>query len=50
MTVHKQPGPGLLESVYEEALCVELRERGIAFERQLEIGINYKDSIYGFSS
>jgi GxxExxY protein len=36
-------GPGLLESVYEEALVWELRERGLLVERQLEIPITYKE-------
>jgi GxxExxY protein len=33
--VHRHLGPGLLESVYEEAFCHELGLRGIAFQRQL---------------
>jgi GxxExxY protein len=45
--VHRHRGPGFLESVYEEALCVELAERGIAFERQKEIGVLYKDREIG---
>jgi GxxExxY protein len=32
--VHRAPGPGLLESAYEECLCFELREHGLSFERQ----------------
>lgn len=40
--VHRVLGPGLLESIYEEALCVELELRGIAFERQVEIDVYYK--------
>ena len=32
--VHRTIGPGLLESVYEECLCVELRLRNIPFQRQ----------------
>ncbi len=40
--VHRNLGPGFLESVYEEALCVELGLRGIEFERQLSHGIDYK--------
>lgn len=32
--VHRVLGPGFLEEVYEQALCVELRLRGIPFERQ----------------
>ena len=43
--VHRVLGPGLLESVYEEALCVELRLRGISFQRQVEVDVNYKGQI-----
>ncbi|MFN8361194.1 MAG: GxxExxY protein [Candidatus Kapaibacterium sp.] len=35
-------GAGLLESVYEEALCHELKERGMSVERQLSMPIYYK--------
>jgi len=35
-------GPGLLESVYEEALCWELQQRGLQVERQLDVPIRYK--------
>jgi len=40
--VHRQLGPGFLESVYEEALSVELEDRQIPFERQMEISVPYK--------
>jgi GxxExxY protein len=40
--VHRALGPGFLESFYEEALCIELSERGIPFERQKAIKINYR--------
>lgn len=40
--VHKLLGPGLLESVYEEALCHEFVSQGIAFERQTWVPIDYK--------
>ena len=40
--VHKVFGPGFLESVYEEALCVELKMRDITFARQTPISLNYK--------
>ena len=39
--VHKTFGPGLLESVYEEAICQELLYRNIPFTRQQEIKIDY---------
>ncbi len=40
--VHKNLGRGLLESIYEEALYVELELRRVGFERQVEIDIVYK--------
>ena len=40
--VHKALGPGLLESTYEECLCIELRLRNLPYERQKEIPITYK--------
>jgi len=42
--VHKVLGPGLLENIYEECLCVELIRRGMSFERQKELPILYKDA------
>ena len=49
MEVHRKLGPGFLESVYEEALCVELREQKVAFQRQFEVAINYKGHAVGKS-
>ncbi|MGB7531857.1 MAG: GxxExxY protein [Halobacteriota archaeon] len=43
--VHKHLGPGLLESIYEEALCYEFSLREIPFERQVEVDVIYKDKI-----
>jgi GxxExxY protein len=43
--VHRTLGPGLLESIYEEALCHELFLRNISFERQKEVDVFYKDKI-----
>ena len=41
--VHRElGGPGLLESVYEEALVEELTRRGLRLERQLQVPIIYK--------
>ena len=40
--VYKTLGPGLLESVYEEALCYELDQRGLMVERQKQVPIVYK--------
>lgn len=40
--VHKVLGPGLLESSYEECICYELELRGLSFERQKPLALNYK--------
>jgi len=40
--VHKNLGPGLLESTYEQCLCRELELRRLPFERQIGIPIEYK--------
>lgn len=42
--VYNTLGPGLLETVYEEALCFELHQRGLKIERQLEVPIRYKEA------
>lgn len=44
---HRQLGPGYLESIYEEALCLELADAGIPFGRQKEIGVDYKGRTVG---
>jgi GxxExxY protein len=41
--VHKELGPGFVESIYENALAVELRHRGIRFHRQLSAPVLFKD-------
>ena len=43
--VHKELGPGLVESIYEEALCYELTQAGLRFRRQEKVPIHYKDVI-----
>ena len=40
--VHRNLGPGLLESAYEECLCHELHLRGLDFKRQVELPLLYK--------
>ena len=40
--VHRALGPKLLESIYEEAMCIELSLRRLAFERQKKIQLCYK--------
>jgi GxxExxY protein len=42
MEVHRQLGPGLLESAYEECLCLELKEAGVVFRRQVPLPVIYK--------
>ena len=39
--IHKQLGPGLLESVYEVRMCHEFKKRGIPFERQIYLPVIY---------
>ena len=43
--VHRILGPGLLESIYEDALVVELRLRGTQVERQVAVDVDYKGQI-----
>ena len=41
--VHRNLGPGLLESAYEECLCYELKKTGCSFRRQMNLPVVYKD-------
>jgi GxxExxY protein len=43
--VHRWLGPGLLESVYEVALCKELRMRRMLVERQVSVPVTYKEEV-----
>ena len=43
--VHNVLGPGLPESAYEAALCIELRNGGVAFKRQIGIPLYYKGEL-----
>ncbi len=45
--VHRELGPGLLESICESALCIELDDRNIPYERQKSIPVNYKKHVLG---
>ncbi len=40
--VHRELGPGLLESAYEECLAYELQSRNVPFERQKPVPVDYK--------
>jgi GxxExxY protein len=43
--VHRELGPGLLESLYEEAFCIELGRRGLPFRRQVPVPVVYKEQV-----
>ncbi|MBC8504635.1 MAG: GxxExxY protein [Anaerolineales bacterium] len=43
--VHRLLGPGLLESIYEKALCLEFDLRGINYECQIEMDVIYKGNV-----
>ena len=45
--VHQVLGPGFIEAVYENALCIELAKRGLRFERQKTIAILYEGVAVG---
>ncbi|MBZ5585128.1 MAG: GxxExxY protein [Acidobacteriia bacterium] len=44
--VHRQLGPGLMEPVYEECLCYELKPLGLWFQRQTQLPVLYKGIRY----
>jgi len=46
IAVHRELGPGLLESVYEVVLAYELGQRGLSVKRQVPIPIRYKDMTF----
>jgi len=46
IAVHRELGPGLLESVYEVVLAQELQERGMKVERQVPVAIEYKGVVF----
>jgi len=48
IAVHRQLGPGFLESIYEVALSIELRKQGLRFDRQRRVPIFYDDIEIGF--
>ena len=43
LKIHRILGPGLLESVYEEVLCYELKKSGIKFSRQKVVSVVYEE-------
>jgi len=48
LEVHRQLGPGFLETIYRKAMCLELTDRGVHFEEEKAIDVLYKGrSIHG---
>lgn len=47
LEVHRELGPGLLESIYEKALCFELEKRELGFESQKPVPVLYKGQSLG---
>ncbi len=45
--VHNELGPGFLESIYEDALAIELRSHGLSVETQVRIPVIYKKQVVG---
>ena len=45
LEVHRQLGPGLLENVYESALCIEMNAQGLAFARQVGVPLYYRGEL-----
>ena len=43
--VHRYLGPGLLESVYETAICIEFTAAGLSFTRQIGVPLYYKGAL-----
>ena len=45
-TVHKNLGPGLLESIYEVCFCHELHKRNLKYEKQYPLPIKYDEIVF----
>jgi GxxExxY protein len=45
--VHNSLGPGFLESLYEEAMTLELKSLGLKLERQKQVSVTYKSQVIG---
>ena len=42
IAVHRALGPGFIEKIYQEALCIELHARGLTYERERAIVVRYR--------
>jgi GxxExxY protein len=47
IAVHRELGPGFLESVYESALCIELDHLGLPYSRQVVVELGYRGQPVG---
>ncbi|MCX6966329.1 MAG: GxxExxY protein [Verrucomicrobia bacterium] len=47
LAVHRELGPGFLESIYETALCLELNALGVSHERQKTLPVFYRGAVVG---
>ena len=47
LAVHRELGPGFLESIYTAALCLELSANGLTFERERTVFVNYRNTLLG---
>jgi len=45
INIHKELGPGLLESVYEQCLLIELSDMGLQTQNEVEVHVNYRGHI-----
>lgn len=45
--VYRKLGPGLLESIYELALCYEIKKMGLDVSRQIDLPVQYENEILG---
>jgi GxxExxY protein len=43
IAVHRELGPGLLESAYEACLAYELEQAGLPYQRQVALPVSYKN-------
>ena len=47
LAVHRELGPGSLESFYKKAMCIEMRSRRVAFECEKAIEVSYRGELLG---
>jgi GxxExxY protein len=47
IAVHRELGPGLLESIYESAMAIEMENVGLKFERQVIVPVLYREQLIG---